>query len=219
PVIPRCLECHGTYFETNGPPPNRYVKTGFVVGVTCEKCHGPGKDHAQREAEKTTKSAGEILNPAGFSRARQMDLCAWCHAGVGTSLRPEFSYVPGEPLPNYLKLAEPDAAAALDVHGSQVELLERSRCFQKSEMTCLTCHDVHRAQRDLQEFSQRCLGCHKPETAMFPRQNHSAASNCVDCHMPLEETNLIVFDQSGKKARPKVRNHWIKVYEAAVQGK
>jgi hypothetical protein len=34
--------------------------------------------------------------------------------------------------------------------------------------------------------------------------------------MPLQETNLIVFDQNGKKARPKVRSHWIKVYSRVV---
>jgi len=47
---------------------------------------------------------------------------------------------------------------------------------------------------------------------MFPKQGHQVASNCIDCHMPLQETNLIVFDQNGRKARPKVRSHWIKVY-------
>jgi hypothetical protein len=30
--------------------------------------------------------------------------------------------------------------------------------------------------------------------------------------MPLQETNLIVFDQNGKREKPRVRNHWIKIY-------
>jgi hypothetical protein len=30
--------------------------------------------------------------------------------------------------------------------------------------------------------------------------------------MPRQETNLIVFDFAGKKVRPQMRNHWIKVY-------
>jgi hypothetical protein len=30
--------------------------------------------------------------------------------------------------------------------------------------------------------------------------------------MPTPETNLIVFDFAGKKVRPQMRNHWIKVY-------
>src|SRR5215469_8287930 len=31
PIIPRCLECHGTYFEASASPPNRYRKSGFTV--------------------------------------------------------------------------------------------------------------------------------------------------------------------------------------------
>jgi hypothetical protein len=211
PVIPRCLECHATYFESVPPPPNRYRKTGFIVGITCEKCHGPGRDHVQHFAAKSAIDTA-ILNPARFSRDRQMDLCAWCHAGAGVSLQPAFSYVPGEAIQKYLGIDAPDPNAPVDVHGSQVELLEKSRCFQKSTMTCLTCHDVHVVQRDLDEFSQRCVSCHKAGTAMFPKQAHLATSNCIDCHMPLQETNLIVFDQNGKREKPRVRNHWIKIY-------
>jgi hypothetical protein len=213
PVIPRCLECHASYFEQLPPPDNRYSKTGFVVGITCEKCHGPGADHAQHFATKSAPGADPlILNPARFACDRQMDLCAWCHAGLGSARRPEFSYVPGEPLDQYLRMPQPDPAAPIDVHGSQVEMLQRSRCFQKSAMTCFTCHNVHTVEHDLAKFSKLCLSCHKPESAMFPKQGHQEASNCIGCHMPLQETNLIVFDQNGKKARPTVRSHWIKVY-------
>jgi cytochrome c553 len=34
PVIARCLECHGTYFESLARPANRYRETGFVTGIT-----------------------------------------------------------------------------------------------------------------------------------------------------------------------------------------
>ena len=54
--------------------------------------------------------------------------------------------------------------------------------------------------------------CHKPGSAMFPKRGHQVASDCIGCHMPLQETNLIVFDEDGKKVKPRVRNHWIKVY-------
>jgi hypothetical protein len=37
--------------------------------------------------------------------------------------------------------------------------------------------------------------------------------------MPKQETNLIVFDWNGKKARPQVRNHWIKVYPTITPSK
>ena len=211
-VIPRCLECHGSYFESLAPPPNRYGQTGFVTGITCEKCHGPGRAHAERYASKALNIASDpaILNPAFFSRERQMDLCAWCHAGHGVPRLPTFSYVPGEALDKYLELPQLAPDEAVDVHGSQVELLKKSRCFQSSTMTCLTCHDVHLTQKDPVAFSEHCLGCHKTES--HAKLTRPIGGDCIDCHMPKQQTNLIVFNWNGRKVSPEVRNHWIKIY-------
>jgi len=211
PIIPRCLECHATYFEALPPPSNRYSMTGFSLGIQCEKCHGPGREHVEQEKLKP-KSPTSILNPARFSRDRQMDLCAWCHAGHGQPLLPSFSYRPGDQLDKYIHFPPADPNASLDVHGNQVEMLKQSRCFRESAMTCLTCHNVHAPQHNPAEFSQRCLSCHKPDSATFAKPDHKVSDNCIDCHMPKQETNLIVFDFAGKKVRPQVRNHWIKVY-------
>jgi Cytochrome c554 and c-prime len=213
-IIPRCLECHATYFQATPPPPNRYSQSGFIVGITCEKCHGPGEMHIRHHSSNSAKGPNSaILNPKRFSRDRQMDLCAWCHAGHGTAVQAWFSYKPGEPLDQYIELPRADPDTPIDVHGSQVELLTKSRCYASSNMTCITCHDVHTSQHNLAEFSQRCLSCHKTESCgLFPNLGAKLASNCIDCHMPLQETNLIVFDSKGGKARPRVRNHWIKVY-------
>ena len=213
PIIPRCLECHGTFFEASSSPPNHYNRSEFTAGIVCEKCHGPGRAHVQHYTFKTAGSDSAILNPAQFSRQRQIDLCAWCHAGHGTARQASFSYVPGEPLDNYIELPPPDPTAPIDVHGSQVELLSRSRCFKSSTMTCLTCHDVHVPQHDLAAFSQHCLSCHKVESCgIFAKEGQKIASNCIDCHMPKQQTDLIVFEWQGKKVRPEVRNHWIRIY-------
>src|SRR3984885_240876 len=56
-----------------------------------------------------------------------MDLCPWFHGGHGQPFRPSFSYVPGEPLTEYIDFPPPDPGAPLDVHGNQVELLKQSR--------------------------------------------------------------------------------------------
>jgi Cytochrome c554 and c-prime len=213
PIIPRCLECHATYIESLSPPPNRYSHAGFVPGIQCEKCHGPGKEHVQRETTTPKAPSGSaILNPARFPRERQMDLCAWCHAGQGDAFLPAFTYRPGEPLERYIRQPKPNPDAPPDVHDNQVEMLRSSRCFQASDMTCLTCHDSHASQHDLAEFSERCLNCHKPNSATFRRPDHPVTNNCIDCHMPSLETNLIVFNSQGESMRPQIRSHWIKVY-------
>jgi hypothetical protein len=216
-IIPRCLECHATYFEALPPPINKYSTTGFSLGIGCEKCHGPGREHVELEKSKPSPPAATaVLNPAHFSRDRQMDLCAWCHAGHGNSLLPSFSYLPGDSLAKYIDLPPPDPDAPLDVHGNQVELLKQSRCFRSSNMTCITCHDVHAPQHNLAEFSQRCMSCHKPDSPTFARADHPVTTNCINCHMPKQETNMIVFDWKGTKERPQMRSHWIKVYPAVA---
>lgn len=218
PIIARCLECHATFFQSTPPPSNRYSHTGYALGIQCEKCHGPGREHVQREQSKAA-SGPAILNPAHFSRDQQMDLCAWCHAGQGQPLLPAFSYLPGDALEKYIDLPKPEPDAPLDVHGNQVEMLKQSRCYLESSMTCLTCHNVHRAQHNLAEFSQRCLDCHQPGSATFSKPDHPVVSNCIDCHMPKQQTNLIVFNSAGKQLKPEMRNHWIKVYSPPLSNK
>jgi hypothetical protein len=112
----------------------------------------------------------------------------------------------------------PGPDAKLDVHGNQVALLERSRCYRSSpDMSCITCHDVHAPERPAAEYSDRCLGCHKPESCgLYPKLGADIAKNCVDCHMQVQESDVIVSAVGGKQVKMRIRNHWIKVYPAAV---
>src|SRR2546423_15653715 len=113
----------------------------------------------------------------------------------------------------YLELPRLEPGAPLDVHGNQVALLERIRCYQASgTMTCTTCHDVHRPQREAASLSARCLTCHQAQSCgLFKKEGYKIAGNCVDCHMPRQPSNLIVSDTNGRSVRPQVRNHWIKI--------
>lgn len=216
PVVPRCLECHATYFEAlaNSGVVNRYRKTNYTVGISCEKCHGPGQKHAELNAPGAAKPLDQaIVNPAKLSRDRHLALCSLCHGGIGLAKAPAFSYTVGNTLEDFLKLEVPKPDDALDVHGNQVALLERSKCFKSSEMTCSTCHNVHLRQREVGDFSEKCMACHKVEgCGLFPKQGRSLAGKCVDCHLPNQTSNVIFSTHDGVRIRPKVRNHWIKVH-------
>jgi len=235
PIDPRCLECHAGYIASipSGPPENRYQKTGFVLGITCERCHGPGRQHVAAEVsrsadaqhapletspEKKIAENLEIMNPKNLSRERQVDVCAQCHGGLGEERAPAFSFVPGRSLADYLQLVIPVADAKLDVHGNQVALLKRSRCFQNSsKMTCTTCHDVHAPERTPAAYSDRCLACHKPESCgLYTKLGQDIARNCVDCHMQVQDSDVIVSIVDGKQVKMRIRNHWIKVYAAPL---
>ena len=221
-VVPRCMECHATLVKARSPDPlsNQYDPASLVTGIACERCHGPGEAHialhqATRNAAPVDSSPELILNPAKFSRDRQVDLCALCHNGIRSEeLVPAFSYVPGKSLDAYLHPNEGDLAAHPDVHGNQVGLLEKSRCYVSSpNLSCSTCHDVHQPERAAAVYSDRCLSCHRVESCgMSKTMGPKIAENCIDCHMPVESTNAIASETAGQVIRPKMRNHWIKVY-------
>jgi hypothetical protein len=223
PVNPGCLECHATYIRplSSNPLTNHYDRATFIPGISCESCHGPGaahvalqKTHAPGTRQPTDQS---ILNPAHFTRDRQVDLCAQCHNGIHReAIAPAFSYLPGKPLSDYFKPLPSDPLEHPDVHGNQVGLLQRSRCYLSSpDMTCSTCHDVHSTERPAASYSQKCLTCHQWQSCGVSKQiGHKIVNNCIDCHMPVEPTNVIVSETADKLVRATMRNHWIKVYSA-----
>lgn len=98
-------------------------------------------------------AAKAVIDPATFSRNRQVDACALCHAGLGEPLAPALTFKPGDTLGRYLRIPEADPVIPVDVHGNQVQLLKRSRCYQSSNMTCSTCHNVHQEQHDVAALS------------------------------------------------------------------
>ena len=220
-VVPRCLECHSAYIAQRSPDPvsNVYERNSLVVGILCETCHGPGKAHVESET-KARFGAGEpvaphILNPGKFSRYREVDVCALCHNGIrGEQLAPAFSFAPGEQLTKYLLPESSDSAGTPNVHGNQVGLLEKSQCYLNSpDLRCSTCHDVHAQEKPAAAYSTYCLHCHSASSCgMYKTVGSKVAEDCIDCHMPIQETSAVVSDTAGELIRPKMRNHWIKVY-------
>lgn len=222
PIIPRCLECHATYFQAVFPDPdvNMYDTKNFVLGLGCERCHGPGRAHAASYRNpNAAHSAQTIVNPAKLLPTRQSDVCAQCHGGQGDRfLEPAFSYVPGQPLERYIDLGPIDSAKDVDVHGKQGKLLMKSQCYQmSSNLTCSTCHDVHKEQRDPAAMSQHCLSCHNLETTSptHAKVASTITQNCIDCHMPRLESKVVYLDIDGQRIRPRFRTHWIKIYSDA----
>jgi Cytochrome c554 and c-prime len=224
PVMPRCLECHGSYAEplAGSRANNGYNKNRVALGISCERCHGPGREHVSRYQSATPVNSSEaIVNPAKLSRDRNVEVCAQCHAGKRFPIAPAFSYLPGQPLDDYLDRDVSDPNSTIDVHGGQVALLQKSRCYQSSEsMTCSTCHNVHQSQRDVAAFSSRCLTCHNAgDCRIFDKIGSKIADRCVECHMPVQESKAIVTASNGKQTRARIRTHWIKVYpDARVSG-
>jgi Cytochrome c554 and c-prime len=216
PIYPRCLECHASYFISLAPPPNKYERSSVALGIECEKCHGPGREHIALYGSPNPPKgvpAKAIVTPASLPRNRQIDACALCHAGLGNPLAPALSFQPGDALDKYLQLPDTDLDLAVDVHGNQVELLKKSRCFRSSNMICTTCHNVHQPEPDAASFSHFCIDCHKPQQCgKFATLGPKMADNCIDCHMPLKKSQALFSNSNNQTIQLPVRDHDIAIY-------
>jgi hypothetical protein len=168
-ATPRCVECHNTWVGHLAGTLNQYRRDGAIVGVTCERCHGPGREHlAFHKAHPEARTGEYIVHPGSLSRERQIDVCAQCHSNAIKHRTPPFTYRPGHALEESFKTlstkyAEDDRVA------NQTLYLRRSKCFQKSDtMTCLTCHDPHspKSPAATAAVAAACLKCHAPADCM-----------------------------------------------------
>ena len=103
---------------------------------------------ARDHAEK----GGPTLNPGRLEPDKLVALCAACHRA--------------EP--------EGDPEDPINVR-YQVARLQRSKCYQSGQMSCLTCHDPHtNANADAGWYRSRCLACHAKQ---------KERGDCLGCHM------------------------------------
>ena len=206
-IPPRCLECHATYFRFEGSFPNARYGRDHVLGITCRRCHGQGPDHR------------EIRNPSRVEASRRLDTCALCHSGIRESRQPLYSFRPGDNLAAYLEPEAEVTSAHPEVHGNQVGLLRRSKCFTASpDMSCSTCHNVHRQERNIVEMAQKCQACHQPrQCKLSARLGPGISGKCIDCHMPAQPSRVINIQTPGKTFHQSYRTHTIGIYPAATK--
>lgn len=228
PVTGRCMECHATYAgismdDTNKQVAEDFDKEKLILGIGCERCHGPGVEHVSFHQQNPTDSVGKhILNPAKFSRRQKLDLCALCHAGgLIQKKTPSFQYMAGDKLSDYFNWdTSMISEKYLDVHGNQYGLMMLSQCYQKSgELTCNSCHNPHINEKtNLKSYSARCMNCHNEAKANFCTVKQgsvkSLSDNCIDCHMPKQMSRSIAVQLQGESVPTPslLRTHYVRVY-------
>jgi tetratricopeptide (TPR) repeat protein len=221
-----CVFCHDAYPKVPagpvpdnvGPDSDPLFSGDLPEGIDCQRCHGPGAKHvtlAQAAGAKQDDIRASILNPARLTPALLMDLCMQCHLQPTSGAIPSrirrfnrgpFSFVPGEPLANFLLAFDHAPGTGHDdkfeIVNSSAYRLRKSACFLKSggAMTCTTCHNPHGAQPT--NYSEVCRRCHAPAVDdAISGGRHPAASECVSCHMQKRRTEDVVHAV--------MTDHWI----------
>lgn len=215
----RCVECHTTWFEHRLGTDNVYRPDSFLGGISCERCHGPGREHVEhhRQHPKETASVG-IVHPGHLTRDRRMDLCGQCHSNSIFRRTELFSFRPGDDLQQHFRQHltpnfEDDNVA------NQVKYLSQSKCFQASDtMSCVTCHSPHHTQTAAEQGRASCRNCHESsDCGEQERLPVELRDNCATCHMPKYARLAVRFHTKNDRYVFPVRptQHRIGVYPEA----
>ena len=107
PITARCLECHATYAQGEGGTemePAGFAADRMILGVGCEKCHGPAAQHVEyHTAHENEKLPMFIVNPASLSRQQQLDVCGLCHSGKIQKTKASFTFTAGKNLSDFYR--------------------------------------------------------------------------------------------------------------------
>lgn len=211
-----CLFCHTSYPDVPAGAdaygaPQTFPAT-LPEGVGCQRCHGPAAEHvwlALGGVGVREEIRASVFNPGKLPAARRDEVCLGCHLqpsvvipGVRRFGRSDFSFRPGEPLPDYLVQVDVDeegrpAAERFEINHHPYRL-HQSRCFLTSAgaLSCLTCHDPHRRIPEAERaahYRAACMTCHKADSCRrIGKTLDGDSSDCVSCHMAKRRTQDVV---------------------------
>lgn len=205
PTGPTCDGCHTVNYNVS-------TKTATEWNVGCEKCHGPGSEHAKQP------SAANIVDPSRLDYVDAADTCIQCHSQGQRLITPSkgnaydwpVGFEMGKRLSNFWKLEEHKLGETTFTHfpeGTAHKNRMQGNDFVQSAMythgvSCFTCHDAHGTPNDallVKPANTLCLDCHSagspngPRSATLEQHTHhkagTAGNECIACHMPkIEQT-------------------------------
>jgi predicted CXXCH cytochrome family protein len=204
-----CFNCHATNLAQNFDTATKTYRTSWTeMGIGCEACHGPGREHSNRmrawKAGETHKPAAlGVVSPRTASPRQIFDTCGYCH-GNKTNYFPGFRagdryedyalpFLISQPIPPEDPQGDfwPDGRPN---RFNRPQAITATGCFLKGKVTCTSCHVGHAARNDhalklpLEQSNGLCTQCHSgfDDRALSAHTRHktdSAGSRCVECHM------------------------------------
>ncbi|EAQ99924.1 tetratricopeptide repeat protein [Maribacter sp. HTCC2170] len=185
-----CSDCHSTNVRKNYKEETNGYNTEFaLINVSCEACHGPGKEHADKATKlgENYKASGSMQMIPGTQPKKLVDQCARCH--MRREQISELFNFEGTMLDHYFPQLITERLYHLDgqildedyVYGSFVQ----SKMYL-NDVTCTDCHNAHSLELKF-EGNQLCAQCHVPEQYDTPKHHFhevvSEGGQCINCHM------------------------------------
>ncbi|MCW9707236.1 tetratricopeptide repeat protein [Fodinibius salsisoli] len=212
-----CADCHSTNLQKNYiAEADSFHTTWSNINVSCEACHGPGKQHVDFVQSEEVKDATierireDLRLTQNTPQVEQINQCAQCHA-----LREEVTgdyqhsgnfldhYNPTLPHPDQY-FADGQIRSEDYVYGSFLQ----SKMFNEGGVKCNDCHDPHSLELKANVTDNSlCMQCHEPRYNTIEHHKHQVnteASQCINCHMPGRYYMEVDFrrDHSFRVPRP-----------------
>lgn len=238
-----CEACHGpagAHVEANRDPQRRYrlhlsedpsddtiVNPARLSALrssqVCGQCHGqwverrPGTD--LEDSPRRYKPGDDLYRDRIYLEYRNADPR---HRAEDPQKHLTMNHLL-ENMPEYLR-AKFWSDGMIRVSGREYSGLIASPCFAGQEISCLSCHAMHKPADDprpLREWAsdqlvagmdgnQACLECHprfEDEAALTAHTRHapeSSGSSCYDCHMPFTSYGILKAHRSHMVDSPSV---------------
>jgi DmsE family decaheme c-type cytochrome len=206
-----CATCHAelsSKFASN--PHVALAMTHGGKGVTCEGCHGAGREHVE--------SGGDVTKIFQFEKAssKMVDAkCLSCHLGThanfdrsahaeaGVSCTSCHSSHAFRVETNLLKVAEPKLCYSChtDVKASFSQPFHHK--VNEGVLTCSDCHNPHGTMKDklLKSGADQnavCTKCHVETLGPFVHEHPPLKTDgCTSCHLPHGSPNARLLTRSN----------------------
>jgi len=208
-----CAECHSTNLKKGYDIEKDSYNTTFnVLNVSCEACHGAGKNHIDYINSDDYKAGKKVKYSllqfgANAEQTAQLNTCAPCHA-VQSNVDSD-KIVSNELLDNYIPQIPDNERFQADGQVKEEDYTYAS--FLQSKMyergvKCSNCHNPHSGKLVL-TGNQVCLQCHNKtfdSPAHHFHKENTEASECKNCHAPGKYYmgNDYRYDHSFRVPRP-----------------
>lgn len=237
-----CIQCHAVGGQPGKHVGGEhFISRVAELGIACEACHGPGKPHVDYHRARSGEAKlavqldrDPIVNPAKLPHDRGSQVCGQCHSYFSFSdesfWQAGFTYRPGDDLhatriihdfgDDYVQ-SRADLKVGywedgtMRLAGREFSALDDSRCFQAGELSCFSCHSLHRYDQPADQLradlrgDETCLQCHENFRETVAAHTHHAASSsgsrCYNCHMPHTSFGLLKGIRSHRIDSPTAR--------------